>query len=71
MIEGKVLRLSLAPDESKNYVVEVELPGGLVTSYHKHLALSQEMTGKARIVTDDVRLLETLIQPIRRFWRNQ
>lgn len=71
VIEGKVLRLSLAPDESKNYVVEVELPGGLVTSYHKHLALSQEMTGKARIVTDDVRLLETLIQPIRRFWRNQ
>ena len=71
VIEGKVLRLSLIPDESKNYVVEVELPRGLVTSYHKRLPLSQEMTGKARIITDDVRLLETLIQPIRKIWINQ
>ena len=71
VIEGKVLRLSLTPDETKNYVVEVELPRGLVTSYHKRLPLSQEMTGKARIVTDDVRLLETLIQPIRKIWVNQ
>ena len=71
VIEGKVLRLSLIPDESKNYVVEVELPRGLVTSYHKRLPLSQEMIGKARIVTDDVRLLETLIQPIRKMWVNQ
>lgn len=71
IIEGKVVRLSLTPDESKNYVVEVELPQGLVTSYHKHLPLSQEMIGKARIVTDDVRLLEMLIQPIRKLWTNQ
>lgn len=71
VIEGKVQGLSLTPDESKNYVVEVELPRGLTTSYHKSLPLSQEMRGKARIVTDDLRLLELLIQPIRKLWINQ
>ena len=48
-----------------NYVLIVELPEGLKTNYNINLKFSQEMQGTADIITDDVRLLERLIKPMK------
>jgi hypothetical protein len=64
MVRGIVKTISLIPTDN-NYFVEVELPNGLASSYGKSLAFSQEMQGIAEIITDDLRLLERLLNPIK------
>lgn len=63
MLKGKISSISSVPDQG-NYYVEIELTNGLTTNYNKELPFSQEMTGNADIITDDIRLLERLIGPI-------
>jgi HlyD family secretion protein len=70
MVLGKVERISLIPTKEGYYVVEISLPKGLVTTYGKELALLQEMTASADIITDDLRLIEQFIQPIKRIIKN-
>lgn len=64
MVKGVVSSKSLVPQDNK-YMLEVEFPNGMVTTYGKKLDYQPEMTGTAEIVTEDVRLLERLINPIR------
>jgi len=45
--------------------LEVDLPHGLETSYGKTLDFSQEMTGFAEIITEDLRLLDRVFKPIK------
>ena len=49
----------------KAYMLEVEFPTKLITTYGKELAFSQEMTGMAEIITDDLRLLDKFPNPIK------
>jgi HlyD family secretion protein len=70
MVVGKVNRISLIPTKDGKYIVEVKFPKGLTTSYHKKLPLSQEMTANADIITDDLRLLEQFIQPMKKIFKN-
>ena len=49
---------------SKPVDVEIELKKALITNYNKSLPFSQEMTGSAEIITEDMRLLERLIGPV-------
>lgn len=65
MVIGKVKKVSLIPNLEKKYIVEVSFPEGLKTTYGKVLPLSQEMTGSAKIITDDTRLLEQIFLPIK------
>jgi hypothetical protein len=46
-------------------MVEIKLSNGLESNYHKKLDFTQEMQGSAEIVTEDMRLIERLIQPVR------
>ena len=64
MVKGTVKMISLVPIES-NYIVEVEFNEGLTTNYGKELELSQEMTGIAEIITEDIRLLERVFNPLK------
>ncbi len=57
-LEGTVKSISLIPDNEGNYLIDVELPKKLITSYNKEIAFKQEMTGTAEIVTEDLRLIE-------------
>lgn len=50
---------------NNNYVVEVELPQGLLTSYSKKLAFKQEMQGNAEIITEDMSLLNRIFYQFR------
>jgi len=70
MVIGQVKRISLIPTKEGNYVVEVSFPKGLTTSYGKKLTLSQEMTANADIITDDLRLIEQFLQPIKKIFKN-
>ena len=64
MVRGVVSRLSEVPNQN-NYMVVVSLPSGLNTNYKKQLHFDQEMTGTAEIITEDMRLLERTLSPLR------
>ena len=64
MVRGLISRLSEVPYQN-NYTVEVTLPSGLKTNYKKQLHFDPEMTGTAEIITEDMRLLERTLSPLR------
>lgn len=70
IVIGKINSVSLMPSES-NYSVEVEFPNGLTTNYHKKLAFGQDMQGTAEIITEDIRLIERFVQPLRYILKKQ
>ena len=57
-LEGKVRSISSVPDQEGNYLIDVDLPNKLTTSYEKQLEFRQEMQGNADIITEDLRLIE-------------
>lgn len=69
MVKGIIKTISLVPSDN-NYSVEVILPDGLTSTYGKKLNFNQEMQGTAEIITDDLRLLERIINPIKSALKN-
>ncbi|MCH7525293.1 MAG: HlyD family efflux transporter periplasmic adaptor subunit [Bacteroidetes bacterium] len=57
-LQGTVNSISLIPNEDGLYLIDVELPEKLITSYNKELDFKQEMRGTAEIITEDLRLIE-------------
>jgi HlyD family secretion protein len=55
----------IVQENIRYYVLEVDFPEDLMTNYGKTLSFSQEMQGTAEIVTDDLRLLDRFLQPIK------
>ena len=66
IVEGKVVNISLTPDDEGNYYVDIVLPKGLKTSYNKTLPFDKELKGNADIVTQDLRLIERFFYQIRK-----
>ena len=70
IVKGIVENISLIPivdgQNVKSYVVDIELPNGLRTSYNKELPFLPEMEGQADIITEDISLLERFLMPIRK-----
>ncbi|MBK7132512.1 MAG: HlyD family efflux transporter periplasmic adaptor subunit [Bacteroidales bacterium] len=64
MVRGVVKSKSLVPAEDA-YIIEIDLPNGLTTLYGKKLEFTQNMQGTAEIITDDIRLLQKIINPFR------
>jgi multidrug efflux pump subunit AcrA (membrane-fusion protein) len=60
-LKGRITAVSLVPQNGK-YTIEIELLEGLKTTYHKNLEFKQEMAGTAKIVADDLRLLERIFR---------
>ncbi len=72
MLKGKVKNISLVPTVSGNdvfYTAEIFIPDGMISNYNKALAFNQEMTGTADIITDDIRLLERLFNPLKAIFK--
>ena len=69
MVRGVIQSVSLVPvqtaEGSRAYVLEVGFPEQLTTSYRKKLPFCQEMLGTAEIVTEDMRLADRLLRPVR------
>jgi multidrug resistance efflux pump len=65
MIEGKIISTSLISNMDHNYSVKVSLPKKLITTYHKKIEFRGELTGMAQIRTQDMRLIQRILNPIR------
>lgn len=63
-LKGKVKNISLMPS-NENYIVEVELPQDMKTNYDIQLNFSQEMKGSAEIITEDLRLIQRFLNPLK------
>ena len=72
LLRGTIKNISLIPTKTENgsiYTAEIEIPDTLISNYGKHLKFSQEMTGTAEIITDDIRLLERFLNPLKSIWK--
>lgn len=65
-VSGTVQNISLSSRDNV-YSATITLDNGLITSYGKTLDFQQEMEGQAEIITDDVRLMERLLTPLKLF----
>lgn len=70
MVGGIIRTISLVPDDEL-WSVEVELPEGLRTYYGREIPFTQEMLGRAEIITDDRTLLERIFSPLRSLMTEQ
>ncbi len=70
MVTGYVDKISIVPADN-TYAVDVVFPDGLKTNYQVDLPFTQKMRGKAEIITQDVRLLERIIRPLRSLIQNR
>jgi len=64
MVRGIVKSISLVPSGDE-YIIEIRLPNGLKTLYGINLEFTQNMQGTAEIITEDIRLLQKVINPFR------
>lgn len=64
MVRGIVKSKSMVP-ASDAYIIELDLPEGLRTLYKQDLEFTQNMQGIAEIITEDVRLLQRIVNPFR------
>ena len=73
MIKAKIKNISLVPITTEQgifYTAEIELNDSiLTTNYNKSIPFSQNMAGTAEIITDDLRLLERFLNPLRSIWK--
>lgn len=67
---GEVKNIALVPQKN-SYLVEVSLPNKLQTTYNKDLPFSQQMVGRANIVTEERRYLERILDKVMSAWKNQ
>lgn len=74
IVQVKIKNISLVPvvvEKNRAYMLEVEFPERLKTSYGKELTFSQEMQGSAEIITEDLRLIDKFLNPIRDILKNK
>lgn len=64
MVSGIIKTKSLVPTGDA-YVIEIELPHGLKTRYNRTLEFTQNMQGTGEIKTNDLRLLQKIMNPLR------
>ena len=67
-VQGKVQSVSLVPAENF-YLVTIQLPQNLRTNYNKTLPFAQQMNGTADIITENISVLERLLNPLRMIFK--
>jgi len=71
ILRVQIKNIALVPimlNNERRYILEVVFPESLETSYGKILPFSQEMQGIAEIITDDLRLIDKFLKPIKALW---
>jgi len=51
-------------------LIDVKLPKKIITSYNKEIEFKQEMIGSAKIVTEDLRLIERFFYQFKGVFNN-
>lgn len=57
-LNGNIASISPVPNQEGNYLIDVAIDKKLETSYGKTIDFKQEMQGNAKIITEDLRLME-------------
>jgi HlyD family secretion protein len=70
IVRGAVSNISVVPS-GEAYTLEIQLINGLITSYGNPLPFNQEMHATAEIITEDLRLLERLLMPLKKVFSEQ
>ena len=70
IVRGVVSNISVVPS-GDSYTLEVTFSNGLMTSYGKELPFYHEMHATAEIITEDLRLLERLLMPLKKVFSEQ
>lgn len=72
-VQVRLSNISMVPYEDSNlgkvYILEVELPDSLITQYKKLIPYQSEMTGIAKIITEDITVFDRFLNPIRAVMR--
>ena len=69
-LKAELAQIALLP-QKEEYLVDLELPNALRTSYGKAVAFRQEMPGQVRIITEDRRVLERVFGQLRDLLKNR
>jgi len=70
MVKAFVKTISIMP-EKEFYSVELEIPDGLRTNYNRNLEFTQSLQGTAEIITEDIRLLVRILNPLKSLFKKQ
>lgn len=71
VIEGVVSGVSDIPDRDGNYTVDIMFPYNLNTNCGKTLPQTKQMLGNVQVVVKDKRLIEKIIQPVEKIFRDR
>lgn len=71
IVQGEIKSVALVQDKDGKYYVEVNLPNGLETSYHKTIPFDKELSGSADIVTEKLTLAERIFGQLRSILKYQ
>ena len=66
MLQASVNNISKTPDHEGNWHLQLNFPKGLNTTYNKNIQLQQEMSGKAEVITEDLRLIDRFFYPFKK-----
>jgi len=69
-VQAKVKTISLVPEQGQ-FIVELDMPDELRTTYDKVIPFRQEMAGIANIITEDRRILERIFDKILSILKNR
>lgn len=58
VLKGEVAHISTLPSQEGFYLVDVQLPDELVTSYQRKINFKPDLSGTGEIITKDLRLIE-------------
>ena len=64
MLRGIISAKSVTTADDESFI-EIYLPNGLTTLYGKELEFNQNMSGTAQIITEDLRLLQRILYPLK------
>lgn len=68
MVQVEITKISKVPttiNNNKILILNVKFPDGLTTNYGNKLVLGEEMSGTSEIVTEDLNLLQRMLNPIK------
>ncbi len=63
-VKATVAQVSLVPEEDGQYLVMVDMPKTMVTTYNKSIPFRQEMQGTANIITEERRIITRIFDKV-------
>jgi len=71
MIRGVVGSISQVPNSNSNYIVNIQLPKRLMTTYNQTIPFSPSLEGTAEIITQDRRFIERLLFSLKQLFERR